>query len=64
MGWNIPEFDESFIKSCNKVRDEGYFLEIDVKYPEKFHDFQNDLPFLPEIIKIEKSGKAYWKFTW
>ena len=31
---DIPEFDESFIKSCSKVSDEGYFLEIDVKYPK------------------------------
>ena len=26
----------------------------DVQYPEKLHDFHNDLPFWPERIKIEK----------
>ena len=29
------------------------FLEVDVQYIEKLHELQNDLPFLPKIIKIE-----------
>ena len=33
---DISEFDESFIKSYNAENDERYFLEVDVKYPEKF----------------------------
>ena len=36
---------------------EGYFLEDDVQYPKKLHDLHNDLPFLPERIKIEKAEK-------
>ena len=28
-------------------------VEIDVQYLEKFHELHNDLPFLPEIMKIE-----------
>ena len=35
----------------------SYFLEVDVQYPEKLHEFQNDLPFLPERMKIEKAEK-------
>ena len=31
------------------------FLEVDVQYIEKLHELQNDLPFLPKIIKIENA---------
>ena len=47
-------FDEDFIKSDN---DEGYFLEVDVQYPEKLHELHHDLPFLPEKMKLEKVKK-------
>ena len=33
--------------------DEEYFVEADVQYLEKLHNF-NDLSFLPERMKIEK----------
>ena len=42
---NISEFYESFMKNYNKENDEGYFLEVDVQYPEKLHDLHNNLPF-------------------
>ena len=54
---DISKFDESFIKSCNEESDKGYFLEVDIQYPEKLHDFYKDLPFLPERMKIEKVEK-------
>ena len=49
--------NEDFIKSYNEESDEGYFREIDVQYFEKLHELNNDLPFLPEIMKIEKVEK-------
>ena len=49
------QFNEDFIKNYNEESDEGYFLEVDVQYPEKLHELHDDLPFLPERIKIEKS---------
>ena len=41
----------------NEESDKGYFLEVDVQYPEKLHDLHNDLLFLPERLKIEKVEK-------
>ena len=51
------QFNEDFIKSYNKESDEGYFLEVDVHYLEKLHELYNDLPFLPERMKIAKVEK-------
>ena len=51
------QFNEDFIKMYNQDSDIGYFIEADVLYPEKLHEVYNDLPFLPERIKIEKIEK-------
>ena len=51
---NVTKFSEDFIKSYNEENDEGYFLEVDVQYFKKLHELLNDLPFLPERMKIEK----------
>ena len=51
---DTSQFNEDFIKNYNEESDEGYFLEVDVQYLEKLHELHNDLPFLPERIKIEK----------
>ena len=34
---DISEFDEGFIKSYSEESDGGYFLEVDIQYPEKLH---------------------------
>ena len=54
---DTSQFTEDFIKNYNEESDEGYFLEVDVQYFEKLHEFHNDLPFLPERMKIEKVEK-------
>ena len=51
------QFNEDFIKIYNEESDEGYFLEVDVQYLNKINELHNDLPFLPERIKIEKVEK-------
>ena len=33
------QFNEDFIKSYNEESDEGYFLEVDVYYPENYMNF-------------------------
>ena len=47
-------FNEDLTKNYNEESDKEYFLKVDFPYPEKLHDFHNDLPFLPERMKIEK----------
>ena len=56
------QFNEDFIKSYNDDSDEGYFLKVDVQYPENLHNFHNDLSFLHERMKIKKGEKlvANW----
>ena len=51
------EFDEGFTTNYNKKCKEGYFLEVDIQYPDELHELHNDLPFLPERMKIEKVEK-------
>ena len=51
------QFNEDFTKNYNEESDEGYFLEVDVQYLEKLHELHNDLPFLPETMKIENVEK-------
>ena len=50
----ISKLNESFIKSYNEESDEGYFLEVNIQYTENLHKTQNNLPLLPERIKILK----------
>ena len=46
------------MKSYNEKSYKRYLLEVDVQCPENLLELYNDLPFLPERIKIEKSQKA------
>ena len=51
---DTSQFNEDFIKNFNEESDERYFLEVDVQYLEESHELHNNLPFLPEKIKIQK----------
>ena len=53
----ISQLNEDFIENCNENSDEGYFLEVHVQNLERLQDLHNDLPFLPERVKIEKFEK-------
>ena len=54
---DTPQFNKDFMKIYNEESNEGYFLDIDVEYPEKLQELHNDLPFLPEIMNTEKVEK-------
>ena len=49
------QLNEDFIKNCNEENDEVHFLEVDVQFPEKIFELHDELPFLSERKKLEKS---------
>ena len=51
---NTCQFNEKFIKDYNE---NSHILEIDVEYPKKLYELHNDLPLLPERMKIKKCCK-------
>ena len=54
---NILKFNEEFMKSYDEDIDKGYILEVDVKYPKNLLGSHEDLPSLPERMKIGKCKK-------
>ena len=60
---NTSQFNEDFIINDNEGSNEGYFFEVDVKYPQKLHDLLNDLSFLLERMKIEIVEKPLVKLN-
>ena len=54
---DTSQFNEDFIQKYKEESDEAYFLEVDVQHSKNLHKLLNDLPFLPERMKIEKVGK-------
>ena len=40
------------ISKLINLKNKGYLLKVDVKYPKELHDFHNDLPFMCEKLKI------------
>ena len=63
----ISKFTEEFIKNYDEDSDKGDILEVDVKYPKNLYGLHEDLPFLPERMKIAKCKKLvcnlYYKKT-
>ena len=50
---DTSQFNKDLIKIYNGESDDEYFLEVNVQYQKKSHEFHNDLPFLTERMKTE-----------
>ena len=53
----LSKLNESFIKKCDENSDKGYFPVVDVEYLNNLFSSYEDLPLLPERIKIGKVEK-------
>ena len=60
---NLSMFTEDFIKNYDEESDVGYLLVVDIEYPKKLCMLRNDLPFLPEKIKINNCPKLICNVT-
>ena len=46
---NVDEFD---VMSINEKSPIGYFLEVDLEYPDELHELHNDYPLAPEKLAV------------
>ena len=46
---NVIEFD---VNSVNEKSDTGYFLEVDLAYPDEFYELHNDYPLAPGKLAV------------
>ena len=54
---DLSIIDEDFIKNFDEDSDVGYIIEADIEYPKYLHRLHSDLPFLPEIMKVNRCKK-------
>ena len=46
---NVDKFD---VMSINDKSPIGYFLEVDLEYPDELHELHNDFPLAPEKLSV------------
>ena len=46
---NVDQFD---VNSVNEKSEIGYFLEVDLEYPNELHELHNDYPLAPEKLVV------------
>ena len=54
---DLSKIDEDFIKDYDEDSDKRHIFDVDIEYPKSLHYLHNDLPFLPETMKIDKCNK-------
>lgn len=53
----LTSFTRDKILSLSDEEEIGYIFEANVQYPNNLHDLHNNLPFLPESIKIKNTSR-------
>ena len=48
----LKNVDKLDVMSINEKSDVGYFLEVDLKYPNELHDLHNHYPLAPEKLAV------------
>ena len=51
------KFNEDFLKNYDENSNKGYMLTLNVECPKNLYHLHNDLPFLPERMKINKRSE-------
>ena len=46
---NVDKFE---VNSINEKSDPGFFIEVDLEYPNEFHELHNDYPLAPEKLAV------------
>ena len=46
---NVDEFDVMSISEKSPI---GYFLKVDIEYPDELHELHNDYPLAPEKLAV------------
>ena len=46
---NVDEFDVMSISEKSPI---GYFLKVDLEYPDELHELHNDYPLAPEKLAV------------
>ena len=46
---NVEEFDVMSVSEKGLI---GYFLEVDLEYPDELHELHNDYPLAPEKLAV------------
>ena len=46
---NVDEFDVNLISEKSSI---GYFLKVDLEYPNELHELHNDYPLAPEKLAV------------
>ena len=49
---NVDEFDVMSVSEKSLI---GYFLEVDLQYPDELHELHNDYPLAPEKLAVSSS---------
>ena len=58
----VENIHQKLINIYDENSDKGYIIEVDVEYPKHLHDLHNNLPFLPERMKIKNCNKLVCSF--